>query len=330
MSSNHSGTPTPTVSLIVVLYNMPLQGWNTLQSLMPGYQRGVSPSQYEVIVVENRSANNLPATLVAQLPPNFRYFLRDETGVSPASAINYALSLCRSKNVGLMIDGAYLLTPCVLHYALQALSLYRSVVSVPGYYLTQMSMKESSDQQALRHEQELLDNIGWQDNGYKLFQEAVFSRGNRYGIFQPFMESNAFFFTRSALDNDAVDEGFSLPGGGSLNLHIFRQLCMKLKDSPVILIGEGCFHQYHGGITTTSDEQRERLVQDFKAQLDTYWPEGFKAITREPVFFGHIPPQAVPLLQQSALRGTRRFDRLKNSNQDPWPDDKVTGTRNGE
>ena len=58
---------------------------NTLLTLAPGYQRGVSAEDYEVIVLENDSGENLPTEQVEALPGNFRYVLRQETAVSPAS-----------------------------------------------------------------------------------------------------------------------------------------------------------------------------------------------------------------------------------------------------
>ena len=43
-------------------------------------------------MVENRSAHCLDAAAVAALGSQFRYFLRDEAGVSPVPAVNFAFS----------------------------------------------------------------------------------------------------------------------------------------------------------------------------------------------------------------------------------------------
>src|SRR6187431_1420470 len=96
----------PVLSIIVVVYDMPRQAMNTLLSLALPYQKNVAAEDYEVIVVENKSANNLDAAAVSALGSQFRYFLREEKGVSPASAVNFAFSQCRGKQVGLIIDGA--------------------------------------------------------------------------------------------------------------------------------------------------------------------------------------------------------------------------------
>ncbi len=47
------------LSIVVVVHNMPEQASKTLHSLSSHYQRDVSEEEYEVIVVENRSTNNL-------------------------------------------------------------------------------------------------------------------------------------------------------------------------------------------------------------------------------------------------------------------------------
>ncbi|MGC1507629.1 glycosyltransferase [Ketobacter sp.] len=318
------------LSLIVILHNMPEQAWNSLLSLTADYQKGVSSTEYEVIVVENSSGNNIPPHRIKQLPENFKYVLREEPGVSPAPAINHALTLCRGENIGLLIDGAYVLTPGVLTYALQALRLYKAVVAVPGYYLSQQGKDGGIGSSIVEYEQNLLRSIHWKTQGYSLFREATFNPGNRNGQFHPFMESNAFFFPKAAINERTVDESFALPGGGSLNLHIFRQLCLSLETAPVILMGEGCFHQYHGGVSTSNNSERDERVKTFKQQLNTYWSGGFKAVTREPLFFGHISQEALPFVQHSIEAGERRFSRLKSSAKPVWEDDRSIGVNNGE
>ena len=76
----------PLLSLVVVVFDMPVQAMNTLRSLSPSYQRAVTPGDYEVVVVENRSANMLDPAEVSALGGTFRYLRRDEDGQSPASA----------------------------------------------------------------------------------------------------------------------------------------------------------------------------------------------------------------------------------------------------
>ena len=123
----------PVLSIIVVVYDMPRQAMNTLLSLALPYQKNVSTDDYEVIVVENQSANNLDVAAVAALGSQFRYFLREEKGVSPVPAVNFAFSQCRGSQIGLIIDGARMVTPRVVEYAMLGAKISaQALVMVPG------------------------------------------------------------------------------------------------------------------------------------------------------------------------------------------------------
>ncbi len=317
----------PDLSIIVVAYNMPGQAMNTLYSLSAEYQRDVSTGEYEVLVIENDSGNNLNPAAVAALGENFHYHLRDEAGVSPAPAINEALDRCRGHYVGLIIDGARMLTPRVLKYALQALHVPGAVVAVPGYYLTEHGVSERGRtelkaQAILSHEENVLAGSCWREDGYRLFQQACFSNGNRSGFIEPLMECNALFCQRSLLLNlGGAEERFNLKGGGALNLHMYRQIATAAGTHLIILPGEGNFHQFHGGTSTTPGADRDALVQTFKEQLDEFWPGGFKGISREPAMFGAVTQAALPFLQTSAQSAANRFERFERNNRNPWQDD---------
>lgn len=69
-----SAAQKPMLSIIVIVYDMPCQAMNTLFSLALPYQKNVTEQDYEVIVVENRSAHCLDAAAVAALGSQFRYF----------------------------------------------------------------------------------------------------------------------------------------------------------------------------------------------------------------------------------------------------------------
>ena len=74
--------PNPKVSVIVIAYRMASQLQNTLLTLAPGYQRGVSAEDYEVIVLENDSGENLPTEQVEALrlpEPMYLYLTIDDT-----------------------------------------------------------------------------------------------------------------------------------------------------------------------------------------------------------------------------------------------------------
>ncbi|MEE4659568.1 MAG: glycosyl transferase, partial [Halieaceae bacterium] len=73
----------PKVSVVVVGYSMPDQLERTLYSLSLHYQRGVGAGDYEVLVLENDSGNNLGELRACGYPGDFRYFLREEKEPTP-------------------------------------------------------------------------------------------------------------------------------------------------------------------------------------------------------------------------------------------------------
>ena len=89
----------PALSLVVIVYNMPMQAEKTLYSLTAEYQQGVKASDYEVIVVENESTNNLDRAFVSNLPDNFSYHLRAEREPTPVHAINHGVGISRGRYV---------------------------------------------------------------------------------------------------------------------------------------------------------------------------------------------------------------------------------------
>ncbi|MFZ3154707.1 glycosyltransferase [Pseudomonas sp.] len=316
----------PLLSIIVIAYDMPRQALNTLISLSPAYQQGVDADDYEVILVENRSKRNMDAEAIARLPGNFRYFLRDEPGVSPAAAINFAFSQVRGRFIGLMIDGARMVTPGVVHYALMALRMTAdAMVVVPGYHLG-----ENEQQFHLTHgyceeqEQRLLDEIDWQNNGYALFDISCLSGANPNGIFHPFMECNCLFLAADVFrEIGQADERFDLPGGGALNLCIYRKAAMYPRTRAFMLAGEGSFHQLHGGVTTSEVAQRDAILQRQREQLTELLGEPFRSPKIEPVLLGKVPAEALRYLQFSVERGIQRAQRWAALNKDMYADERT-------
>lgn len=311
------------LSIIVVVYRMRRQAYNTLYSLSNAYQRNVG-ANYEVVVVENRSDETLAAEQVEALPGNFRYFLRDEPGVSPVPAVNFALEQCRGALIGLLIDGARMLTPRVLEHVLTLRRAFdQPLVVVPGYHLGTQQHDAAGAARATAEQAEL-EQLGWREDGYRLFNHACFSPGNARGYFHPLMECNALFCTRQSLAAiGGADPRFDLPGGGSINLHIYRSLGMQPKNQLVVLPGEGNFHQYHGGVTTQAVDNRGATLEAFKNQLNSFWGGQYKALSREPLLFGSVGGPAQRFLQMSCNDSIKRFTRLAAEGNPAWPDDET-------
>lgn len=313
------------LSIVVVVYRMPRQAMNTLYSLSRHYQQNLQGLDYEVIVVENDSGQNLDATAVQQLGSEFRYCLRKESSQSPVPAINFGLSVSEGTHICLMIDGARMLSPRALEYIQMGCRAARhSLVAVPGYSLGwqdhHFNLDAQYDEQV---EQQLLREINWQQNGYRLFDIAIPSGANSHGIFNPFMECNCITSSRENFEKiGGADTQFMLPGGGSVNLHMYRQLGLISRGSPLFVIGgEGSFHQYHGGVTTSQWQDLEAVLQSHREQLHAQWPNRFSSLSREPTLLGNSHSHALTIFNYSSHRAFKRGNRLSKQKSPLWPDD---------
>jgi len=317
----------PKLSILLIVYKMPRQALNTLYSLSTQHQRNVRESDYEIVVVENESSLNVDEELVHAIGNNLRYYRRKESSASPCRAVNFGLEHCRGESIGLMIDGARMVTPRVIEYALMAQRADPdSLMAVPGYNLGPAEHQYHLDTGYNEDiEKKLLEQCNWQKNGYRLFDIANISGANHKGIFHPLLESNCMF---SSAENfrriNGANEAFDLPGGGSINLHMFRQLGL-LPQAKLYFVtpGEGSFHQFHGGITTQQAADREAVLESHRKQLHSYWEGGFHAMRREPQLLGAVGSHAQRFLKESAKMGIRRFNWITRGNnaRHPWLDD---------
>ena len=314
----------PTLSIIVIVYNMPRQAMNTLYSFSAAHQWNVSSDQYEVIVIENRSDNNLDAQAVEALGENFHYFIRDEDSVSPAGAINFGFEQARGEFIGLVVDGARMVTPRVIEYTLMGLMMDPEALVITPCHNIGPQEQHFSDSNGYSEtvEIELLADVKWQQHGYRLFDCSSVGGANLNGIFHPLMESNCMFVSAKKFKAiGGADMRFQLPGGGALNLHTYCLLGKQPDTRLIVLAGEGSFHQYHGGVTTSEKPEREALLQRQIDQLHSLWDGQYQVLHREPMLLGAITSHALPFISHSSRWATKRFERYVRQHQDPWPDD---------
>ncbi len=315
----------PRLSFIVVVYNMPRQAMNTLYSLSAHYQRNVREQDYEIVVVENRSSRTLLEADILALGNNFRYFLRDETSQSPVGALNFGFEQTRGNNICLMIDGARMVTPRVVEFALAGIAADSdALIAVPGYSLGWQDQRfniEADYNETV--EIALLAATNWQQNGYRLFDIATISGANPNGCMNPLMECNCVI--TSAKNFSAIGKAnpdFQLPGGGSINLHIFRQLGLLPESRHYfVMAGEGSFHQFHGGITTAQWSDLDEVLESHRKQLHSYWDNTFHSLRRESMLLGAVGSHAQKFLQFASHKSRKRLGRLEKHGQQPWPDD---------
>ncbi len=292
----------PKISFLVVIYRMSRQAQNTLLSLSTTCQRNVSEEDYEIIAVENRSDDVLGEERAVAMGGNVRYFLRDEPAQTPVFALNFAFEQSRAPLVCLIVDGARMVTPRLVEHALYAQRLVdHPLIAVPGYHLgVEEHHKNVTAGHDEKMEMRLLEQIDWKRNGYDLFKIACFSAANEKGFLAPMLECNCLFCTRQSFEKiGRADERFDLPGGGSLNIHIYTQLAALPESKLIVLAGEGSFHQFHGGVTTAEVPEREALLESFRQQLQRIYGGKFEGMHREPMMLGVVPRQAQEFMRRS-------------------------------
>jgi cephalosporin hydroxylase len=261
--------PADTVDLtvVVVFYNMHREAHRTLRSLSHAYQEGLDDLSYEVLVVENGSRDDerLGAAFVESFGPEFRYLdLGDEATPSPVGALNRGIRESRGTNLALMIDGAHVLTPGVLRFGLAGLRTFEpAIVATQQWYVGPGQQGEDLETgYDTAYEDRLFDTIDWPHDGYRLFEISHFI-GDR-DWFDGLWESNCMFVPRSLLEQvGGFDERFSMAGGGYANLELYERLGSAPDVTVTTIIGEGSFHQLHGGTTTNQADPVERRARVF-------------------------------------------------------------------
>ncbi|MBV9407621.1 MAG: class I SAM-dependent methyltransferase [Candidatus Eremiobacteraeota bacterium] len=300
------------VSVVVVVHDMAREAPRTLHSLSPAYQRNIAADEYEIIVVDNGSAVPLDPAVVTGIASNARVIRIDPAPPSPASAINRGLAEARGDVVGVMIDGARLATPGLLHFARHAAALYdTAVVATMGWYLGHdlQGWSGPAGYTAAR-EDDLLASVGWPDDGYRLFEIGTMDESSVDGWFQPISESNALFLRRDAWERlGGVDERFTSPGGGLLNLDTFRRAIELPNAQLVLLLGEATFHQLHGGVSTNAfPTQQMRNWERWSAEYIAVRGRPYTVPERmPPAYVGTLPKPALARMVRAATHPAFAF-----------------------
>lgn len=283
----------PRLSVIVNFHNMRREAARTLYTLSTHYQRDVTGDDYEVIAIDNGSTAPLDTGEVEAHGDNFRYLGIDQGPPSPCSAINRAATAARGESVMICIDGARMLSPGILKYALAALALDRhAFVYTLGMHLGHTpqneSMEQGYDQQV---EDELLASIDWRGDGYRLFSISSVALSSRNGFFSRLSESNCFALRRADyLTLGGLDERFASAGGGLANLDFFNRVHAQPRIRPIMLLGEATFHQFHGGVATNV-RRSEHPWPRMAAEYERIRGQPFASNPRLPEYFGWLSPR---------------------------------------
>jgi hypothetical protein len=291
----------PTLTVIVGFFDMRREAARTLYTLSPEYQRGVGASDYEVVAIDNGSRDPLTEAEVTRFGPNFRLVTAPAGEPSPAAAINRVAAEVSTPWVMCAIDGARMLTPGVLAGAFTAFGEYpEPFVYTIGMHLGPAPQNELVAQgHDAADEDRLLDSVDWRHNGYLLFTistPALSVEGD--GFFAPVRESNCFALQREIfLDRGGFEPRFRSPGGGIVNLDVFKRLFEDPQLTPICMLGEATFHQLHGGVATNVPLDRHPW-ESFAAEYEGIRGRPYEPPAgQEPVYLGSVPEEARHLVR---------------------------------
>jgi hypothetical protein len=312
----------PELSVVIIGYRMARELPRTLRSLSPAMQRGIKADQYEIILIDNGSPEPMPLEQFPTYGAQVFCHRFETASVSPAAAANFGLRQARGRLIGMMVDGARLASPNLLATALLAEKLdERPVISSLGFHLgftAQMEGVRNGYDQAC--EDALLEAANWTEDGYRLFDIAALAGSSEGGFFLPTGESNALFLPRRLWrELRGLDEQFQSPGGGYVNLDAYRRACELPQTRLIVMLGEGTFHQVHGGVATNATVPDKHL--DYHEEYVRLRGQNFIFPRRETTYLGQAPTPALRVFEHSArlaLRGRPPRDRLPAGFDPAW------------
>lgn len=280
------------MSVVVVAYNMVRELPRTIETLSARMQRGLVSEDYEIIVVDNGSRRPFDRQQVLSYGNNISIIDVPDPNVSPARAINLAVSQARFPLIGVLIDGARMASPGLLAAARDALSLGQDrVVGTFGFHLGhKIQMEAVFDGYDEAVEDRLLNTLDWRKDAYSLFEISVFAGSSAKGWFALPEETNALFLHRSRFDSlGGFDARFVLPGGGLVNHDFWTRACAAEASRVVMLLGEGTFHQFHGGVATNA---RTSPWASFAAEYRSVTGKDYAPVSAAFTLYGALAPQA--------------------------------------
>ncbi|MGP1283983.1 MAG: glycosyltransferase [Parasphingopyxis sp.] len=286
----------PALSIVVIFHEMRREAERTLFTLSPGYQRDVGPDDYEVIAIDNGSREPLDGAFVAGFGRNFRHILFETSSRSPAAAVNHGIDAARGELVAAVVDGARMVSPGLVAATIGAAATRPDPFILAlawhlGPDVQNVSMLGGYDQDA---EDALLASINWRGDGYALFDIATLAPSSRCG-FRGGMPNECSWF---AMPRDTYrrlggfDERFQSPGGGLVNQDFLHRALAVPEIQPIVLLGEGSFHQFHGGVATNVP-MAEHPMPEFRAEYARIRGRAFAPPPPpDPRYFGRMPRRA--------------------------------------
>lgn len=244
------------ISIVIVCYEMAREIPRTLLSLSPSYQKNCPTGRCEIILIDNGSRVPPEAAAFGHLGLDLTVHHLPKVSDSPIDALNFGIAQAEAPLIGVWIDGARLASPGLVDACAKAAALHpRPVVATINYHLgpdyQYVSMTRGYNQ---AEEDRLLDSIGWPEHGDRLFE--ISTPAWQSGLELPMLESNALFMPRAMWDElGGFDPAFKGRAGGAVNPDVFFRACALPGAQLIRIMGEGTFHQIHGGAAYNSGEQ---------------------------------------------------------------------------
>src|SRR3984957_6199373 len=289
------------LSIVVNFFNNRREAENTLYSLTRGYQKDLGDVPYEVVPIDNGSTQPLSEERVRSFGPEFRYRFVDTDSVSPVRAINSSCRDALGEELLVVIDGAHILSPGILRGAADAFSIFKSplLATVPfhlGPARQNISVSQGYNQIV---EDRLLSESGWRLDGYRLCNIAGGFADASGGWFGCLFESGCLGLRKT--DYFALggfDERFQSRGGGMVNLDFFAQAVTLKSLDYVMLLGEGTFHQFHGGVASNAPAANHPF-EEFHREYMQIRGKPYERVLRRPCYLGALRNEALRIAKKS-------------------------------
>lgn len=286
----------PALSIVVIFHDMRREAQRTLLSLSAAYQRGVSEDTYEIIAIDNGSNASLNADEIQAIAGNIRYVYHETQSASPVEALNLGGRLARGRYISLIVDGARMASPGLVRATLDAASLRAMpfLCSLSWHLGPDVQNNSILDGYCQSVEDGLLGDISWPEDGYRLFEISALAQSSRPGFLGGFpSECSWLCLSRDGFERlGGYDPAFVSPGGGLANQDIVVRAAQDGGFDFIVLLGEGVFHQIHGGVATNV-EPDHHPIRDFRKEYrDLRGVEYNRPSIDNVVYFGVMPASA--------------------------------------
>ena len=293
----------PVLTIIVIFYNMRREAERTLYTLSTKYQVDVDVDEYQVVAIDNGSDQALDCDQVKAFGPNFKYHFFETESVSPASAINFGANAANSDYIAVIVDGARMITPGLVRESMRALR------TLPNPFVCSLGWHLGPDVQNLTildgynqaEEDRLLDSIDWRRSGYRLFEISTLAQSSGTG-FLGGMPSECSWFAMPRSDfigMGGYDERFQSPGGGQVNHDFLNRVLSRSEVCAAIILGEGSFHQIHGGVASNVPLD-QHPAEMFKAEYLRIHAKPLERVRSVlPFYTGEMPDAALKFIKRA-------------------------------